>query len=128
MINKHAKAIPGRSAINGMYSRYVKSAVKRNLVFSLTVDEFRGFVSGNCYYCGIGPMPRKVGHATTGCVVNGIDRKEPSIGYIPSNCVPCCSQCNFAKGSMTFDQFLGWLSRIVNFRCNTIISYMGDRV
>lgn len=41
-----------------------------------------------------------------------IDRVDSSIGYIVSNCVACCSQCNYAKRTAPAEQFLQWVKRV----------------
>lgn len=38
-------------------------------------------------------------------VYNGIDRVDNSVGYVLSNCVPCCSTCNRMKGTMSSEEF-----------------------
>ena len=30
-----------------------------------------------------------------------IDRKDPTIGYLKSNCVPACTQCNRIKNDLS---------------------------
>jgi hypothetical protein len=50
-------------------------------------------------------------------IVNGIDRVDNSIGYIKSNSVTCCSQCNFAKNDISLYE---WLSYLERFQSNYI--------
>lgn len=43
-----------------------------------------------------------------------IDRVDSSIGYVESNCVACCAQCNIAKSDYTKDEFVAMARRIVS--------------
>jgi hypothetical protein len=45
-------------------------------------------------------------------VYNGIDRIDSSAGYVPSNVVPCCHDCNFMKGSLGYDEFFDRVAAI----------------
>jgi hypothetical protein len=47
-----------------------------------------------------------------GGLIGGIDRKDSSIGYILSNCLPCCSFCNMAKRSTNYDLFVNQLEQL----------------
>lgn len=69
------------------YKEYIKNATKRNLEILITFDEFTALVTSKCYYCEYS----KKGETT------GIDRINNDIGYILSNCVPCCETCNRMK-------------------------------
>ena len=51
--------------------------------------------SNVCFYC------EKFSENRSYC---GIDRVDNDIGYILSNCVSCCSNCNDIKSNSTFKQ------------------------
>ena len=107
----------GESAFNKHYSQYKRDAEKINRVFVITKEQFRSIVNQNCYYCGSEPRPlRKSGRGNGTCVVNGIDRVDSSLGYILSNCVPCCTRCNRSKRDFTQEDFLDMVYRIYNNR------------
>lgn len=107
--NPHAT--PGRAAFTFIYSNYLYSAKRRGLEFSLTMEEFREIIGRDCYYCGSEPIAkylprhRRLGHY----IANGIDRKDNSIGYIVSNCLPCCKSCNISKNNRTYEEFINWI-------------------
>jgi 5-methylcytosine-specific restriction endonuclease McrA len=42
-----------------------------------------------------------------------LDRADSTLGYIPTNVVPCCKVCNRAKSDMTRSDFQAWLSQLV---------------
>jgi hypothetical protein len=80
-----------------IYSKYKYSSIRRKLDFSLCVDIFITLIKGNCHYCG--KEPNKY---------NGIDRVNNELGYIDSNCVSCCADCNMAKKHHSLDRFKEW--------------------
>jgi hypothetical protein len=47
--------------------------------------------------------------------INGIDRIDSSIGYTKENSVTCCKYCNFAKHTMSEDDFYKWIRRVYEF-------------
>lgn len=81
-------------------------AIQRGKNWELTnMDSYKLIIS-SCYYCGFTPEwpNNRV----------GIDRKDNQIGYIISNCVPCCFTCNSAKGELTAEEFYTWIKRLYN--------------
>lgn len=81
-------------------------ARKRNKLWELTHGEAFKLITSSCNYCNFKPSwpENRV----------GIDRVNNSIGYELSNCVPCCSTCNSAKGELSTQEFLNWIKRIYN--------------
>jgi len=43
---------------------------------------------------------------------NGVDRVNNSKGYTGSNTVACCKYCNFAKHTMSENDFYTWIARV----------------
>ena len=66
-----------------------KKAMRQQVVFELTKDQWDTLVKGNCTYCLRSLPPNKY---------NGVDRAIPSDGYTLSNVVSCCDDCNVDKG------------------------------
>ena len=78
----------------GHYSIYKKSAKKVGRDFQITFLEYEQFFfKKECSYC---PELN----------TTGIDRVDNSVGYILSNCVPCCEWCNRMKLDYTKDDFI----------------------
>jgi hypothetical protein len=99
------------SAKNSLLLAYKKGAKERSLKFKLNFKTFIMLTSQNCTYCGI--EPKQVQKAAGGnYIYNGIDRKDPNIGYTTDNCTPCCKICNRAKLDMSFEDFQKYLLRI----------------
>jgi hypothetical protein len=90
--------------------KYVKrNAEKRNLTFLLTKDEYTKLCEGKCYLCGVSSFTL------------GIDRKDPSRGYIKENSYSCCGTCNMMKASFTYDEFMKKVEQISH--CNQDILF-----
>ena len=100
------------------YRIYQRSAIQRNREFKLTFDEFITFFRKLCYYCNQIDIRGW----------NGIDRKINSIGYILTNCVPCCKICNKLKYTATDDiQFYTFCQNIYKNRgCTEKIDKKND--
>ncbi|AGE57955.1 hypothetical protein PBCVNW6652_293R [Paramecium bursaria Chlorella virus NW665.2] len=79
------------------YGKYKNQVIKAGNVFELTKEEFENIRLQDCKYCQ---------RSTTTTHCNGIDRVEPKVGYILSNCVPCCRDCNIMKASFSVDEFI----------------------
>jgi hypothetical protein len=88
--NGHARLVRNSSFVNLFY-RYIQGAKRRNLLFDLSLDDFRVLTSGNCYYCGKTPDKYwKTNTYSFPYLYNGVDRVDNSIGYNLENCVSCC--------------------------------------
>ncbi len=110
---------PGEADRNSLYRKYQAKSKQRSLPFSLTVEEFTKLTSSSCYFCGIEPkqISKRAKAVYNGDYVhNGIDRLDNNVGYVFENCVTACKVCNFAKNTLTIDEFNEWLDRIVSFR------------
>lgn len=84
-------------------------AIKRNLIWDLSLDFFTDIVRLKCIYCKSEPTTTtKVSNLKR----NGIDRIDNNIGYIESNSVPCCKICNRAKNTLSKEDFLNWISQV----------------
>jgi hypothetical protein len=91
-----------RADIAKRLREYKKGAAERGLEFTISDECATALLLGNCAYCG------KMDEGT-----NGIDRCDNTKGYIPGNCLSCCSRCNFAKRAMTGQAFLAMCYDVV---------------
>lgn len=115
-LNDYQKAV-----VKTLYVKYKSSAKDRDLHFDLSLDDFTGYISQNCTYCGQEPM--KLGKAKRKnqeeeLYYNGIDRMDNDNGYINSNCTTCCRICNKAKSSMGYDAWIKYIDNLTNYRYN----------
>ncbi len=76
-------------SVSGKLSLLRQSAKTRGLAMLLTQDEYVEITEHNeCLYCGFS-LPE---------VGGGLDRVDNAVGYVTSNVVPCCKDCNTARG------------------------------
>jgi hypothetical protein len=102
---------------NIKYNNYRYSAKLRNLDWKLDKDEFYKLIYGNCHYCGE-PPSTEVKRKKHSMFVSGIDRIDSNCGYNLLNVVSCCKICNFAKGSMSYEEFQLWIQRLIKNKIN----------
>ena len=89
----HKEIVSSKDHWQSELNKYLGNTVKRrDLSFNLSVEEFQQLCSSSCFYCGAPPSTKM--HVKHGGFRNGIDRIDSSIGYEPTNVVPCCRICN----------------------------------
>ena len=72
----------------GSYDSYKQRAAKKQLEFTLTMDEYNAITRKDCFICG---------KQTDICHKNGLDRMDSDKGYIVENLHSCCGECNYIK-------------------------------
>lgn len=82
---------------------------KSNILCNLSLYEYGGLISQNCYYCNSAPQFKSY----TGIYSNGIDRLDSKLGYSKYNCVPCCTKCNIMKHTLTVKEFHSHILKII---------------
>lgn len=106
----------GESDYNYIEHYYIENAKRANLLWGLTREEFRSFLSKPCNYCGISnSMERITKIGKNSFKYNGIDRVDSSLDYTLDNCVTACKWCNWAKREVSVDTFLLHVRRIKEF-------------
>ncbi len=98
-----------QAACNYLYAQYRAGAQHRGYKFELTKAEFKKIIQQPCYYCGREPARRLLRYSNF--AHNGLDRLDSNKGYTRNNVVPCCPKCNYAKQSMTVQEFADWIRR-----------------
>ena len=93
-----------KTNINAYYTKYLVNAKKRNLEFTLSIEEFEEIINNSCYYCDYYAYDEVV----------GVDRLDSNIGYVIQNVVPCCSICNYSKGTLTLKQYITHCKKVVS--------------
>ena len=101
MLNKYAWKNMNRDS----YSAYKHRAYKHKPVLEFKLDENKFFeiCDDPCYYCNKSNSNK---HS------NGIDRKNNKVGYIESNCVSCCRECNQMKSDLSDSQFIEFCKNV----------------
>jgi hypothetical protein len=74
-----------------------RSALTRGHDWYLADEFAKHLMTQQCHYCGFLNLEIRC---------NGIDRMDNEICYIPSNCVSCCKDCNYAKHTMGYNSFI----------------------
>lgn len=97
------KGPPMITAYNQIKSNYKT----RNIEVSLTYDEFIDIAKiPNCHYCDI-KIVRTTKRGEKGYRGYFLDRMDNNVGYERNNLVPCCWNCNQAKGNRyTYSEFV----------------------
>jgi hypothetical protein len=113
-IRKRSK---GATASGSLYHSYEYRAARCNLTMDLNREQFASLIAQNCHYCGAQPRLKVSRRACfQEFLWNGLDRKDNMQGYTVSNVVPCCKTCNWAKGKLSYDDFIAYLERVRAFR------------
>jgi hypothetical protein len=89
-------------------------ARKAGLKVELTLEDYKELVTKRCAYCKAPPKANYIysdnvyakGEIT---YAHGIDRVNNRLGYLKSNCVPCCKTCNMAKHTLKVSEFKKWI-------------------
>jgi hypothetical protein len=96
-----------------VYNRKSKAKSQRGIDFQLSMPEFIDLMRYQCSYCGDEPK-QKMYRANKARFIaySGLDRKNSAGDYTSDNVVPCCWDCNFAKSTMSVDEFYTWIHRL----------------
>ncbi len=105
-------SVDPESNTNYALRSYKYGALIRGLIWELTKEQALFMFSQPCHYCGALPSILEDDKMGDVLVRNGIDRLDPGKGYNISNCVPCCSRCNYAKRDMSYDEFVDHIKSI----------------
>lgn len=103
---------PGRSAKLNKFVMYKSAAKTRKIDFKLTELEFYNIVEQACFYCDLPPSNISK-RSDDVYYYSGIDRVDNNLGYIITNCVPCCKECNKIKNDSTLSVFLSRIEAII---------------
>jgi len=97
------------------FKKYLYHAKNRNVVVKLKEHEFYKLFSLNCYYCNSSPkLIKSYKGGKYNIKLNGVDRLNNNFGYTTDNVVPCCTECNIMKQTLSEKAFIGHLIKIYN--------------
>ena len=104
---------PGVAASFRLYGMMKWQAKKRPIEFTLSRDDYLKLTQLPCHYCGAPPSNTTGLQEVNGqCRYSGLDRVDNSKGYTLGNVVPCCHDCNCAKRTKTYTEFITWAKRL----------------
>lgn len=106
------KLPPGEGGLRSLLVRYKSGARNRKLEFSISEEDFRRIILGDCSYCGLPPTAIEPAKGYGNVKYTGIDRIDPSRGYTLDNCTSCCGTCNRLKMALTKDEFINQVAKI----------------
>lgn len=86
----------------------------RKIEFFLTPDEYKTLITSPCHYCGCDPWQpfRRKTNKNKHILRTGIDRIDSDLPYTVDNTVSCCMDCNFAKGTKSYGEFIDWVYKV----------------
>lgn len=79
-----------RTNVNPRLDALKRAAETRGIEWLLTDEEAKVMMSSPCVYCK---------HIDLDVRVNGIDRLDSAKSYTTENCMSCCKNCNYMKGT-----------------------------
>lgn len=82
------------------YKECARQAIRRNVEFSISLEEFELFWQVPCHYCGA-PIDSI-----------SLDRVDNAVGYRFENVTSCCLACNIAKHTMSAAEFVDLCARV----------------
>ena len=104
----------GHVELTNIIGSYKGNAHRRGYRWELSRDFVNKLIQSNCYYCGT--PPSNIKKVTRGCPeglrYTGIDRIDNSKDYTEDNVVPCCGTCNYAKHTLSLEEFQTWAIRL----------------
>lgn len=104
----------GLAAQKLLFAYYKKSARRRGFCFNIDFDNFISMCQKPCCYCNKSPSKVIKPSSNGYFVYNGIDRVNNELGYVPGNCITCCTICNLMKLRLSQSQFLDHIKVIFN--------------
>lgn len=123
------RALPhGVASMRQVFAGYRSKAKKIDILFNLTMPQFKKIVSSPCFYCGdIDSNIHRSPHGTGDFAYNGLDKIDSGKGYTVNNVVSCCKKCNFAKSNMSQGEFVKWIRKAYNHLNKTAMAHQwGD--
>lgn len=116
VFNKRTKTKAAHCTFTSVWQSYKKGAKDRNYEFKLTHEEFYDLTQDDCFYCGLEPLqerqPRDKSKLNS-YFYNGVDRVDNSRGYTIDNVVSCCKICNRLKHTLTVEEWMQHMERIL---------------
>lgn len=93
---------------------YKNHAIDLNIKFEIPEDYFYKLILQKCHYCGALHSNTATSTNQRFLKYNGVDRKDCNKNYTIDNCVACCKTCNFAKRTLSYDDFINLIKSIFN--------------
>ena len=107
------------------YSHLKRRNKKMGFEDVIDFETFTSLSKSPCKYCGLkhskeiedrfseSKKNKRFSDKVLKC--NGIDRVDSRKGYTKENSVACCKYCNFAKHTMSEDNFYKWIKKVYEY-------------
>lgn len=92
-----------------IYNRVKGNAKTRKIKWDLDINQFQKIAQNRCFYCNCIPS-KSPGFRDRSPFYHGLDRLNNNLGYTVDNSVSCCSICNYAKHTLSIEEFKTWLT------------------
>jgi hypothetical protein len=89
-----------------------QAASSRKLCLVLSKEDALVLMESPCYYCDVKESGYSKSRAGVIFRHNGIDRIDNHLGYTKENSVPCCTDCNLAKRTLSQQEFFNLIERV----------------
>lgn len=109
-VKSSPRSLPEQAFYNYLYGQFRTGAIRRGHEFELSKFEVQTLTQQPCFYCNGKPLQCRAIYSKF--LYSGLDRLDSDKGYTSDNVVSCCSKCNFAKRSMTIQQFRDWIRAV----------------
>ena len=119
----HTRSDRRDAILKRMYDAKVTSASRiSGIPTDILFEDFKDLSQQSFFYCGESPQKsfddfngrRLMSDTTVKC--GGLDRINPSLGYILSNVRPCCEICNTGKLDYSEEEFFAGIKKIIEFQ------------
>tara|TARA_R110000782_G_scaffold125378_1_gene216987 strand:+ start:134 stop:724 length:591 start_codon:yes stop_codon:yes gene_type:complete len=115
-----------KAMLKVQYSHLKRRHSNKNMIGAvIDFEVFKKLSNDSCKYCGLEHSKKIEDRLNESknqkrlsdevLLINGIDRIDSNIGYTKANCVTCCRFCNFAKHTMSENEFYKWIRRVYEF-------------
>lgn len=102
----------GLSRKRTVFAQYKATAKRKKIKFNLSFNDFIQIAKQDCFYCGSKPLNIALSPSGNGdFIYNGIDRIDNTKGYTLRNTAPACKICNYAKNTLTLEDFYIWIQK-----------------
>lgn len=112
IVSKYENILGGETkfllSIVEKFGQYKSRAKNKKIDFELSFTQFDYMCKQNCTYCDASCLEKSI----------GVDRVDNNEGYLITNSVPSCWDCNRSKSDMSLSEFKNQVDRYRNTNKN----------
>lgn len=100
--------------LKGRYGFGKRKAKRQELIWDITREQHAELLNRPCYYCSVSLLDE---------MGVGLDRIDNNKGYILSNVLPCCGNCNKTRGDrFSIEEMKLMITTLLDFRNRNLIT------